>query len=120
MKQSFFKRKPVMMASFFLAAFFIFTGFVMLLWNLVLPEVTGVKSINYLQAMCILLLSKILFGGFRGRGGMRGNWKEKMRHKMGEMTPEEREKFRAEWKNRCGNMSWGKRNEPTINEAPGL
>ena len=42
---------------------------VMLLWNWLIPTlfVEG-KQINYLQALGVLVLSKILFGSFRGHG----------------------------------------------------
>lgn len=82
-----------------------FSAAVMWLWNAILPQVIGVKTITFLQALGILVLSKILFGGFRGGGGWgahrRGRWME-MQEKMAAMTPEEREKFKSEWKNRCG------------------
>lgn len=78
-----------------------FTFIVMLLWNAVLPDVLGVKQINFWQALGLLVLSKILFGCFRGggRGGFRGGgppWKNKLMN----MTPEERERFRQEWQQR--------------------
>lgn len=86
-----------------------FTFIVMLLWNNILPLVIGVKTISFLQALGILVLSKILFGGFGGHRRWRGStaWKEKMKQRFETMTPEEREKFKAEWKNRCGGM-WGR------------
>ncbi|WP_435523349.1 hypothetical protein [Chryseobacterium indoltheticum] len=37
---------------------------VMSLWNCILPEIIGVKTINYWQAMGILILSKILLEVF--------------------------------------------------------
>jgi len=37
---------------------------VMLLWNWLMPEITGAKSISYLQALGLLFLSKLLFSGF--------------------------------------------------------
>ncbi len=40
---------------------------VMLLWNALLPAIFGVKAITFLQAAGLLILSKILFGGFRHR-----------------------------------------------------
>ena len=45
---------------------------VMLLWNNILVSVVHVGAITFWQAAGILLLSKILFGGFKGRGGMHG------------------------------------------------
>ncbi len=40
---------------------------VMLLWNALLPAIFGLKAISFLQAAGLLVLSKILFGGFRHR-----------------------------------------------------
>ncbi len=76
------------------------------LWNAILPAVLGVNVITFWQALGILALSKILFGGFGRRGGWhRGgghNWRKGMQEKWANMTPGEKEKFKAEWKNRCG------------------
>ncbi len=37
---------------------------VMLLWNALLPAIFGLKAISYLQALGLLILSKIIFSGF--------------------------------------------------------
>jgi len=95
------KGKIFMIIPMVIIAILAFGGIVMWLWNSILVSVLGVKVITFVQALGILVLSKILFGGFKGRGGGWGNgrgmWEEKLRN----MTPEEREKFKAEWKNRC-------------------
>ncbi|HTQ64697.1 MAG TPA: hypothetical protein VMI12_07860 [Puia sp.] len=87
----------------FLAAF---SFIVMALWNNVLADVVHVSKINFWQALGILVLAKILFGGFHGfRGkswGGRNQMRMRMREKWMTMTVEEREKFKQEWKNRCG------------------
>ena len=45
-------------------------GLVMALWNWLIPTLfIGAKDIGYVQAMGILLLSNLLFGGLRGRCG---------------------------------------------------
>ena len=76
----------------------------MLLWNAILPSAVHAGEISFWQAVGLLLLSRILVGGFGGkrfggahgfRGGM---WKEKW---MG-MSDEEKEKFREQWRMRCG------------------
>ena len=85
-----------------IAAFFVFGWVVMLLWNAVLPAATGWHTITYWQAVGLLVLSKILFGGFRGGGGWRGHWRHRMRERWEQMTPEEREKFREGMRERCG------------------
>lgn len=85
-----------------------FFGFiVMTLWNAILPAVLNVSRISFGQALGILLLSKILFGGFRGGGwyARRHQWRQDMTAKWASMTPEEREKFKEQWKHRCGR--WG-------------
>ena len=104
MKKFWFK-KGLMFLIIFIAAVLLFGAIVMGLWNAILPEALGVKAITFIKALGILLLSKILFGGFGRRGwhgGRHQQWRHNMQEKWSNMTPEEREKFKAEWKNRCG------------------
>src|ERR1700733_6556107 len=64
------------------AAVFGFGAIVMYLWNWLMPAIfTSLGTITLCQAIGLLILSKILFGGFRkgwggrcgcGRGGWRG------------------------------------------------
>lgn len=75
------------------------TFIVMWLWNAILPEIIYVKSITYWQAMGILVLSKILFGGFSKCGNhTHGMRKRQFINKIKNMSPEERTKFKEEWK----------------------
>jgi hypothetical protein len=72
-----------------------FLGYlVMTLWNAVLTAAMGLHAITFAQALGLLVLSRILFGGVRGwrRGG--GHWRARMRARWQQMTPEERERFR--------------------------
>lgn len=76
---------------------------VMLLWNWLLPVLfVGAQEVGYWQALGILLLSKILFGGFGG--GCHGRWKEH-RQRWESMTPEERAqlkgRFHSRWSHCC-------------------
>ena len=119
--KKFWIKKGLMMFVFFIAAIFVFGALVMSLWNAILPAVLGVKAITFIQALGILLLSKILFGGFGGRhwGGRREHmWKEKMNDKWANMSPEQRDQFKAEWKNRCGNR-WMQSKNSTQDAATG-
>ena len=91
-------------------------GFVvMTLWNNILVAVLGVKAITYCQALGIFVLGKLLFGGI-GRGGKCGGggcgWKgrgEAMKEKWQNMSDEEREKFKEDWRFRC--KSWKERKD---------
>ncbi|MEP6713281.1 MAG: hypothetical protein ABJA37_12725 [Ferruginibacter sp.] len=117
MKKFWFK-KVIMFGLLFIGAIFIFSALVMGLWNAILPAVLGIKAITYMQAMGILILSKILFGGFGGRRGGRGRqWKNNIEEKMRNMTPEEKEKFTAEWKRRCG-ARWKMRGQDNATVTP--
>ncbi len=74
-------------------------GFItMELWNALLPQIFGWSRITFWQGLGLLILSKILFGGFHRHSGHRDQWSRRMKHRMKErwehMTPEEREKFR--------------------------
>ncbi|MCX6310658.1 MAG: hypothetical protein NT084_03385 [Bacteroidetes bacterium] len=86
----------------------------MQLWNWLMPAVFGLKMISFWQAFGILILAKILFGGFHrgtggkccGHGGWKnhgGHWKNRWESKMANMTPEEKEKF-ISGMSKCG---WG-------------
>jgi hypothetical protein len=100
-------RRWLFIPLFVIAGVFIFGALVMYLWNAVMPQVfTSLGPITYCQAICILILSKILFGGFKrggcgcrkgGRFGRGREWKEKWMS----MSEEERAKFKEEWKSRC-------------------
>lgn len=73
---------------------------VMALWNWLTPELFGWKPIGYLQALGILVLSKILFGGLRGHCG-HGLMHDRMAARLERLTPEERERFKAGMRPRC-------------------
>ena len=80
---------------------------VMALWNWLIPTLfVGGKEIGYVQAMGLLLLSKILFGGFRH--GCHGRWH---RNRLESMTPEEREKFQAGMRGWCSGKSKNEAND---------
>jgi hypothetical protein len=88
-------------------------GFIsMHLWNYVMPAVFGLHAITFWQAVALLVLGRLIFGGFGPhRGGM--HWRQKMMERWEAMTPEEREKFRAGMRHRCGH-----RGEPASPAAP--
>ena len=83
----------------------VFGFVVMWLWNWLTPIIFGLHAITYWQALGILVLSKILFGGFRGRPGFTTHWRQRMMERWEQMTPEEREKFRAGMCRGCGHSA---------------
>lgn len=88
-----------------------FTFITMSLWNWLVPVLFNGPVLSFWQALGLLVLSKILFGGFRGRRGgpgghMRDRWRRRWEEKMKHMTPEQREELRRKWKARCG-PQWG-------------
>jgi hypothetical protein len=79
----------------FAALALVLSGYVvMTLWNAVLPGVTGLHAITFVQALALLVLSRILFGGLRGWGRRGGHWRARMRERWQRLSPEERERFR--------------------------
>src|SRR5271170_1781647 len=78
-------------------------GFVVkALWNSLMPPLFGWHAITFWQAVGLLVLSKILFGGFRGGTGGGRHWRRRMAERWAQMTPEEREKFGRGMRGRCG------------------
>ncbi len=102
-----FKRRGrFLFAFFFPLLWLLLSGIVMWLWNAILPSVLHTNSITFWQSAGLLLLCRILFGGFRfnpsGGGRPRfGNRWGNMRDKWQQMSPEERAKFKSEMRNRC-------------------
>ena len=104
---------------------------VMMLWNALVPSLFAGPAIQFWQAAGLLVLSRILFGGFRGRGGYgwrHGRWskrwdrmspEERERVRAGlarwnDMTSEERAEFRKSFGGRCGHgMREGFNGQPT-------
>ncbi len=104
MNSEFKHKRKYFFFSLIAAAFIFGAGYVvMFLWNNILPSVIpAVGTLTYLKAIGLLILCRILFGGYKGRGGSgyRGvpPWKQKMMN----MSEEEREKFKNEWREKCG------------------
>ena len=102
---------------------------VMLLWNALIPDLFKGPELTFWQAVGLLALSHILLRGW-GRwryanGWHHDRWRRKFDEKLAAMTPEEREKFREEWKNRCGHgweqrsgHGWENRSEPPTEPKP--
>jgi hypothetical protein len=79
---------------------FLFGWVVMLLWNWLMPEIFGLKTLTYWQAWGVLALSCILFGRIGGGGGGKGSRsdrkrKRKLRSYIREHVEEEGEKAKS-------------------------
>jgi len=85
-------------------AIFILIGgeLVMQLWNWLLPGLFGWRQITFWQAVGVLALCRILFGGLGGRGFPRSRFRRRMAERLEQMTPEERERFRQGMRSGCG------------------
>lgn len=102
----------------FTALAFALAWVTMLLWNWLIPSLFGGPEIRYLEAAGLMILGRLLVGGFKGgRGGGcngggkwghggHGYWKRRWEDKMANMTPEEKEKFKMGM-NKCG--GWGRK-----------
>lgn len=96
---------------FFGALFFLVAGFgMMYLWNALVPDLFHGPVISFWQGIGLLVLSKILFGGFRGGmcghrcgwGGRGKYWRARWEEKLAHLSPEEREKLKENLKD-CRN-----------------
>ena len=101
--KAFWIKRAIFIPIAIVAGVFVFGSVVMLLWNALLPAVFGFKVITFWQALGLLVLSKILFGGFMGRHSHH-KCHDRMQAYGGRfmhLSPEEREKMKAEWRGRC-------------------
>ena len=90
------RKRLLLMAPFILVAVALFVAIggevVRRLWNWLLPPLFGWPQVTFWQALGLLVLCRILFGGLGMSGGRysRRPIGERWQH----MTPEERERFR--------------------------
>jgi hypothetical protein len=75
---------------------------VMHLWNWLLPPLFGWRQLTFWQALGLLALCRILFGGFGGPHSGRPSFRRRMKERCAQMTPEERERFRQRMRERFG------------------
>ena len=86
---------------------------VRLLWNSLTPPIFGWHEITFWQALGVLVLCRILFGGLGRHGGprgrrmdMRGRLADRMADRVASkwqyMSPEERERFRQRFREHFG------------------
>jgi hypothetical protein len=99
---------PILLLKIVIFLLIVIAGFgqaVLHLWNWLMPNLFGLHAISFWQAVGLLGLSWILFGGwrgFRGRPAYGMHWRRRMMERWEQMTPEEREKFRQGMRRGCG------------------
>jgi len=64
------------------------------LWNWLLPGLFGWHAIGFWQALGLLALCRILFGGLGCHARHHPRWRPRIGERWEQMTPEERERFR--------------------------
>lgn len=118
------RKRFVFLAPFIVLAFLAFIALggvvVQALWNWLLPSLFGVPPLTFWQALGLLALCRILFGGLGGHGPgrrvgsrVRSRFRERMRERWTQLTPEERERFEQRLRERCGaGRSTGEPPEP--------
>ena len=108
------RRRLIVLAPLALVGFALFIALggvvVRALWNWLLPPLFGWHSITFWQALGVLALCRILFGGFHLRGSGRSDIRRRMAERWEHMTPEERERYRGRWRG-----FWGF--DPTAGES---
>jgi len=101
------KKKWIWLAPLAILAMLLFIAIggeiVQQLWNWLLPALFGWRQITFWQALGLLVLCRILFGGYGGHGHDNSKWRGPKDKRWEGMTPEEREKFRQDIRSRwCG------------------
>jgi hypothetical protein len=83
----------------------LFGELVMHLWNWLLPGLFGWHQITFWQGLGLLVLCRILFGGWGGGGNNNRSKRRRLSdERWAQMTPEERDKFRQGMRGRCADF----------------
>jgi len=108
MRRHFCRARNCFMIPVMAVGLFAISGVVTLLWNWIIPSISTLTALTYWQAMGLLVLCRILFGGFRfGFRKHRDAVHQHFSHhapfkdKFMDMTDEERQQFKSQWKQRC-------------------
>ena len=92
------RKKLLLIAPFAIAGVLIFIALggqiVKLLWNSLIPAIFGLPVLSFWQALGLLALCRILFGGLGISGSHGSRIRRRMEERWDHMTPEERERFR--------------------------
>ncbi|HTT63262.1 MAG TPA: hypothetical protein VMG35_15515 [Bryobacteraceae bacterium] len=76
------------------------------LWNWLLPPLFAWREVTFWQALGLLALCRILFGGLgspgSGKSGFPRRKDKRLAERWAAMTPEERERFRQGMRGSCG------------------
>jgi len=109
------KRKGFKIAGIILLVIAAGTGFsfaVMFLWNALIPSIFGLGIISFWQALGLLVLSRLLFGGHGHHGGPKfGGMRHRkgLREKWMSMTPEQQKQFVEKRKEHMCDGRFGRR-----------
>jgi hypothetical protein len=87
-------------------------GVVQYLWNWLVPALFGWREVSFWQALGMLALCRILFGGFGLHGSGHSNFRRRMEERYGCMSPEERQRFRQRMRERFGEGGAGAVEQP--------
>ncbi len=112
-------RREIRVAKVLIIVVIVLAGFgsaVLYLWNWLMPAIFGLPSITYWQALGLMGLSWLLFGGLRGFGHSHPRWRD---HEWRNMSPEERERFRTGMRRRwCHHDDAGAKSEEADEPPP--
>lgn len=91
-------RRMVLLAPLILLAFLLFIALggviVQNLWNWLLPDLFGWSRIDFWQALGLLALCRILFGGLGLHGSPRSRVRRRIAERWETMPPEKQERLR--------------------------
>lgn len=92
---------PLVLVGF--VAFMALGGWVVMsLWNWLLPPLFGWHTVTIWQALGLLVLCRILFGGLGMQNNARSRMGGRMRERWGAKDPEERERLRQRMREKFG------------------
>ena len=101
-----YRKRKFFLLPLFIIGFFGLSALVMLLWNWIIPAISTFSVLTYWQAMGLLVLCRILFGGFnfnRHHNKVHRHFSEHtaFKEKFMDMNDEEKLQFKNQWKQRC-------------------
>ncbi len=92
--KTFFRKRWYYFSPLILVAFAGFGYVTMALWNSLMPVIFHLPEITFWQTIGLMILSRLLLGGFGGHGHRSSHCRQGVHDKWEKMSPEEREQFK--------------------------
>ena len=112
-----YQKRRFLFIPLILVAIAAFSVATMLIWNELMPFIFHLPTINFWQALGLLILGRMFFGGGKPRTWWGGSyWRYGLQERLSKMSPQERDEFIKKMRHRHNYCNTETPSEPKAGE----